>query len=257
MSVPAIELHDVSVALRGVPVLEDINLRVEAGDYVGLIGPNGGGKTTLLRVVLGLLTPDRGEVRVFGRPPPQTRGRIGYVPQLARFDTDFPIRVLDVVAIGRLHPRRLGRPLRRADRAAARDALARVELADREAAPVGALSGGELQRVLIARALAMEPDVLLLDEPAANLDTRAGHGLHAFLEGLAGEVTVLLVSHDVGVVARSVRSVACLNRRLVFHPANELTADDLARTYGGPIHRLAHIDRVLAGHPHPEGEEAT
>jgi zinc transport system ATP-binding protein len=250
---PAIELRDVSLAFRGIPVLEEVNLTIAAGDYVGLIGPNGGGKTTLLRVILGLLAPDRGEVRVFGRSPAQARGRIGYVPQLARFDTDFPIRVLDVVRMGRLRRRRLGRPFTRADREVARAALARVELLDLEDAPLGALSGGQMQRVLIARALAVEPEVLLLDEPAASLDTRVGHGLHSLLERLAGEVTVLLVSHDVGAVARSVRSVACLNRRLVFHPADELTPDVLAATYGGPIDRLAHVDRVLAGHP--EGEE--
>jgi zinc transport system ATP-binding protein len=244
VSVPAVELHDVWFAYGDLPVLEGIDLVIEARDYLAILGPNGSGKTTLLRLLLGLLRPSRGSVRVLGVSPQLARGRVGYVPQRVRFDLDFPIRVSDVVRMGRLRSDRMLRRPGPADREAVERALATVEIADLAERPIGALSGGQLQRVLIARALAVEPELLLLDEPTASLDERFGHGVWELLEQLSRDMTVVLISHDVGAISRYVRSVACLNRKLFTHPSRELTPEILEATYGCPVDLIAH------GHPH-------
>lgn len=256
MTTPALELRNVTLSLRGVPVLEDVDLTLERRGYLAVLGPNGSGKTTLLRVILGLVAPDRGTVRVLGEPPSRARGRVGYVPQHARFDPDFPIRVLDVVLMGRLGARRLGRPFGAEDRAVALAKLAVVEMERFAERAIGSLSGGELQRVLIARALALEPQLLLLDEPTASLDERIGLGVWELFEQLSHEMTVVLVSHDIGAISRYVRSVACLNRRLYTHPTKELTPEILEATYGCPVDLLAHghPHRVLPGHRDPGAE---
>jgi zinc transport system ATP-binding protein len=243
VSAPAAELRGVSLALGATSVLEDVSLRVEANDYLAILGPNGGGKTTLLKLLLGLHAPDRGEVRVLGDTPSRARGRVGYVPQHVRFDLSFPIRVRDVVLMGRLGKAPGGR-IGAADREAAHAALARVEMQTLAARPIGALSGGQLQRVLIARALAQSPELLLLDEPTASLDERIGRSVWELFEELSREMAVVVVSHDIGAISRYVRGVACLNRRLHAHPSKELTADILEATYGCPVDLLAH------GHPH-------
>jgi zinc transport system ATP-binding protein len=237
------ELRHVTVSLSGNVVLEDVCLDIEAGDYMAILGPNGSGKTTLLKVLLGLIEPDQGEVRVFGGPPRRARDRIGYVPQHSRFDLSFPIRVVDVVLMGRLGHDRLGRPNAR-DRAAALSALERVEMQGIGRRPIGTLSGGQLQRVLIARALVQEPELLLLDEPTSSLDERVGHSVWELFEELSQEMTVVVVTHDIGAISRWVRSVACLNRVLHHHGTPELTPEILEATYGCPVDLLAH------GHPH-------
>jgi zinc transport system ATP-binding protein len=244
VSAPAVELAGVSFSYGAVPILEDVDLLVEPRDYLAILGPNGGGKTTLLRIVLGLLQPTRGTVRVLGAEPARARGRVGYVPQRTQFDPEFPIRVVDVVRTGRLRRERMLRPLGARDREVAARALATVELTDLAERPIGALSGGQLQRVLIARALAIEPELLLLDEPTASLDERIGTGVWELLAELSRSLTVVVISHDIGAISRHVRSVACLNRRLHAHPARELTAEMLEATYGCPVDLLAH------GHPH-------
>ena len=254
MSTPVVEVSDVSVSLRDQTILEDVTLLVEQGDYLALLGPNGGGKTTLLRVILGLLEPDRGRVRVFGETPQRARARVGYVPQRANFDLDFPIRVLDVVLMGRLAASGRLRRFGADDHSRARAALDRVEMGHLTKRPIGALSGGELQRVLIARALAVEPKLLLLDEPTASLDERMGRSIWELLEELSRDAAIVLVSHDIGAISQHVRSVACLNRRLFAHPSKELTGEILEATYGCPVELLAH------GHPHrvlpPHGDPA-
>ncbi|MFW6010719.1 MAG: metal ABC transporter ATP-binding protein [Gemmatimonadota bacterium] len=238
---PALEMRGVDFSFGARQVLEAVDLRVEEGAFLGIIGPNGGGKTTLLEIVLGLLEPDAGSVSVLGRTPTEARSRIGYVPQHARFDHDFPITVRDLVLMGRLGRRR-GRPGRwsTADRTAAGRALRRMELEDREGDLIGGLSGGQLQRALIARALAVEPEILLLDEPTASVDTRVGRNVYELLQKLAGSVTVVLVTHDVGVISRYVESLACLNRRLHYHGTDELTPELLEETYGAPVDMVAH-----------------
>lgn len=244
MSAPVVCLDGVGFSFRGQPVLEDVSLRIEAGEYLAILGPNGGGKTTLLKLMLGLLEPERGSVSVLGGRPSRAWGDVGYVPQRFAFDLEFPIRVLDVVLMGRLRARRLWRRFSSEDRDLAARSLETVGMRDLAHRPIGRLSGGELQRVLIARALAVRPKLLLLDEPTASLDERIGRSLWELFEELTREMTVVLVSHDIGAISQYVRAVACLNRRLHYHPSKELTREMLEATYGCPIDLLAH------GHPH-------
>ena len=251
---PALELEEVSFSYGRVPVLEEVDLRVDRGSFLGIIGPNGAGKTTLLRLALGLLEPDRGRVRVLGGPPAAARGRVGYVPQHARFQQDFPILVREVVLTGRLGTGLLPRGWSAEDREAAARAMERVELEGLGDRPVGALSGGQLQRALVARALAMEPELLLLDEPTASVDTRIGRRLYRLLDGLTDRMTVILVSHDIGVLSREVRSVACLNRRLHYHGVGAMPREVLEEAYGGEVDLVAHgSHRILGTHGEEEG----
>ena len=244
MKEPIVEIKDVWLSFKGRPVLEAVNLRLDEGDYLGLIGPNGSGKSTLLRVILGLLSPDRGSVRVLGESPARARGRIGYVPQYTRFDASFPVNVLDVVLMGRIGSRGLFRQPSQRDRDVALSSLDKVEMGDRAGRQIGRLSGGELQRVMIARALAVEPRLLLLDEPTASLDTRVGVSVFELLKDLAQAITLVLVSHDIGVISRYVKTVACLNRRLYYHRSKEITPEMFEAAYGCPVDLVAH------GHAH-------
>lgn len=249
MSAVAVELNGVSVTLGRQLVLEDVDMRVPVGDYVALIGPNGGGKTTLLRVILGLIRPDCGEVRVFGGSPEEARGRVSYVPQYARFDLGFPIRVIDVVRAGQLGVRGLSG---HEARARALGILEQLEIGGLADSAIGALSGGQLQRVLIARALAVEPELLILDEPTASLDVQSADAFYELLRTLSERMTVVLTSHDVTGISTRVKSVACLNRRLFFHPSGEVTSEMLAEVYGCDIDLVAHgvPHRVLREHDH-------
>lgn len=234
---PDIEFRDVTVRYGAVTALEHVSFSITRGGFWGVIGPNGSGKSTLVRAVVGLVRPESGEVRVFGTAPENLgaqRARLGYVPQYAALDFTFPLRVLDVVAMGLYGRIGLGRRLTRAHRDAAQTALDRVGLADLASRHIGSLSGGQRQRVLIARALVVQPDILLLDEPTAALDVSSSEGLYEWLHGLHGSMTIVLVSHDVGVVSRYVDAVACLNRTLVAHgrPQDVLAGDTVNATYG-------------------------
>lgn len=252
MSAPAIELRGVTVTLGGNRVLDRIDLTVPEGDFLGILGPNGGGKTTLARTVLGLIEPDSGRVRVLGEPPDRAHGRVGYVPQAIVFDRDFPIRSIDVVLMGRLgKPARIG-PFRRADRERAVAALRRVGIEDLAERQIGSLSGGQLQRVVIARALAADARVLLLDEPASNLDANATAALYELLAELHRNLTIVLIDHDLGVLHRYVRTVACVNRSVFHGHVKDLTGEVLERMYGHPVDVLhhAHGNAHDLGHGH-------
>ncbi|MDD5707687.1 MAG: ATP-binding cassette domain-containing protein, partial [Kiritimatiellae bacterium] len=181
----------------------------------------GGGKTTLLKLLLGLVEPHYGTVRVMGASPLSVRQRIGYVPQHFQFDARYPVSVRDVVLTGRIERRRFG-PYRRDDRDAAATALERVGLAGLAGRAFAALSGGERQRVLVAQALASQPELLLLDEPTANVDSVVAQQLHALFASLAGEITVVLVSHNLSVVAAQATYIICVNRTAEMHVAEEM-----------------------------------
>jgi zinc transport system ATP-binding protein len=262
---PLIELRDVSVTLGGRLVLEDVSLQVRRGELLGVLGPNGSGKTTLLRTILGQLRPVSGEVLVFGAPPAglgAERHRLGYVRQEALVDPAFPIRVLDVVLMGRYGRLGLVRRPGAEDREAARYALERVGLLEMAARPLADLSGGERQRVFLARALAGEPEVLLLDEPTTGVDVAASESFYEFLHGLQREMelTLVLVTHDIGVISAHVDQIACLNRRLVAHgkPRECLTEEALDAMYGAEARFFHHHhapSSLFVDAPHGEEEE--
>jgi ABC-type Mn2+/Zn2+ transport system ATPase subunit len=216
-----IELEHVTVRYQELIALEDVSLQVAAGEFVALIGPNGSGKTTLVKAILGLVTPVTGSVRLFGKPRQRLAGvwkQVGYVPQIAQVDPRFPIRVFDVVLMGRYGQIGLIRQPGRCDREAVWRALEAVGMADLAQRPIGRLSCGQRQRVLVARALANGPELFLLDEPMTGVDVGTSEGLFDLLDALHHQgMTILVVSHDVGVVAQHVDQVACLIRRLVAH----------------------------------------
>jgi zinc transport system ATP-binding protein len=241
---PAVSLRDVTFSYGGAPVLEDVNFSIGPREAVSLIGPNGGGKTTLVKLMLGMLAPQRGEARLFGRPPWQARRRVGYMPQQMRFDPSFPVSVADVVLMGRLGRggfwSRIGGWRGRADRAAARDALAQVGLDGFWRESFSALSGGQRQRVLIARALCCQGDLLVLDEPTANVDSSVEVQLLELLRQLNQRMAVVLVSHDLGFVSELVERVICVNRRVAVHPTAELTGRSIRELYGGEVRVVRH-----------------
>jgi zinc transport system ATP-binding protein len=244
---PLVELEGVTYRYGDVRVLDAIDLRVLPGDFLGIIGPNGSGKTTLLRVMLGLLPPAEGIVRLLGQPPTALRdwSRIGYVPQRTALDRGLPMTVAEVVASGLLAGRSAPAGAAAAARRRVPEALERVGMREHGRARIGALSTGQQQRVLIARALVSDPELLVLDEPTGGVDPEARAGFHALLRHLNRErnVTLILVSHDIGVVAREVTQLACLNHRLVFHgrPADFLgDAALLTALYGSPVDVVEH-----------------
>lgn len=245
-----IEMRDVSFRFHGPTVLEDVGLSVERGEFLGVVGPNGSGKTTLLKLVLGLLEPGRGQVRVLGGDPAERGHRIGYVPQFARFRRDFPIRVEQMVLMGRLGRGAAPGGWRARDREAARRSMAEMDISGLAQRPVATLSGGQLQRALIARALAGEPEILLLDEPTANVDFKLEKRLFEQLKALTPRCTILVVSHDVGFVSHFVDRVVCVNRYVESHRPAELTGETIEALYGGPIrmvHRAHHHGGSEAG----------
>jgi zinc transport system ATP-binding protein len=251
MSTPVIECEDVSYSVQGRTILEGVTLTVRKGDLYAVIGPNGGGKTTLLRVILGLISPDSGTVRVFSTSPQEARARIGYVPQFRTFDFHYPITVEEMVLSGRLS--RIPGILRRYgpdDRSGARGVLERMgilHLKDRE---LSRLSGGERQRAIIARALVSNPELLILDEPLVYVDVPTEEQLFDLFEELKSDLTILLVTHDIGAISSHVTRVACLNGRIYTHDTAEITGDMLTAAYRCPVDLIAHgiPHRVLRDH---------
>jgi zinc transport system ATP-binding protein len=217
----AVELRDITFAYPGgPPVLRNVSLEIELGEFVAIAGPNGGGKTTLLRIALGLERPQEGTASLFGAPAMRfsQRARIGYLAQRAQLGIDAPVSVREVVTAGRVPRVGLFRPLRKRDRAVVEQAIERVGLTDRATAPLATLSGGQQQRAFIAKALAGEPDLLVLDEPTAGVDVDAQESLAALLEELHRDldVTIMFVSHEFGAVERFVERLVLVRGGIVF-----------------------------------------
>ncbi len=254
-TLPVIEVKDVSFSYGGPYVLEDVNLCLHQGDFASLIGPNGGGKTTLLKIILGLLKPAKGSVRVLGGSPEESRRRIGYIPQKAQFDPQFPVSVFEVALMGRLGVGQSIGLYSKSDRERSLKALDEVGLADLRNRAFSALSGGQQQRVLIARALSSDPEMLLLDEPTANLDVHMEEAFYDLLVTLNRRMTIVLVSHDLGVVSRLVRTVVCVKQKVMVHPTTNLTGDMIQDMYGGEIRIVRHDIECLhePGHSHGSG----
>jgi zinc transport system ATP-binding protein len=251
MADETVRMEHVSVGFNDETVLSDVNLSVKFGDFLGIIGPNGGGKTTLLRVILGLIKPDEGMVRVLGKPPGESTSRVGYVAQNVNFDRDFPISVREVVMTAR-YSRRWGiKSYTEEDLKISTESMETTgvdKFTDRQ---IGQLSLGQQQRVFIARALATNPKLLILDEPTASIDPEGQQQFYELLERLKNDMSRIMVSHDVTAVSIYVDKIACLNRRLVYHDSKEIGAEELEAMYGCPVHMLAHGEiphRVLKHH---------
>jgi zinc transport system ATP-binding protein len=244
----AIDVQDVTFSYGAATALQGVSLQVERGEFLGIVGPNAGGKSTLLRLILGLLEPQSGRILVLGKRPHQTRRELGYLPQYPSFSRDFPISVEQTVLLGRIGCRSPSAwwaalvPGRytEADREAARQALAEVEAADLADRQIGALSGGQLQRVLLARALVSDPTVLILDEPTANIDLRLESDVFDLLKQLNQRMTILIVSHDVGFISTYVTRVACINRTLVCHRTDAIDGQIIQELYGEQVRMVAH-----------------
>lgn len=244
--VSVISIKDVNFAYNGVPILEDVTLDIGERDSVCIVGPNGGGKTTLLNLILGLLHPDEGQIKIFGKKPEDARLNIGYVPQYAHYDPLFPVTVFDVVLMGRLGSSFFG-PYQKADKEAALSALEKMELTDVQNHLFSEISGGQRQRALIARALTCKAEILILDEPTANIDVHVEANLFEILHNLNKHMTILLVTHDIGFVSTFFKSVACVNRKVVVHPTSDLTGDLIRDIYEEDIRMIRHDHRCSEG----------
>ncbi len=250
---PVVEIRDVTFTYPprngAMSVLENITLDIPPRDFLGVIGPNGGGKTTLLKLILGLLAPDHGTVRVLGHDPVEVRDRIGYVPQHSQIDPTVPATVLDVVLTGRLSRSSWGAWFGRSHVNAAREALAQTGTDDLARRSIGTLSGGQRQRVLIARALASDAQLLLLDEPTAGVDQHMEQSVIDLLHELNRRLPIVVVSHDVGFVSRHLKRVACLSRRITVHAAEEISAGVISEMYHDHMRAVRHLDECPLSDP--------
>lgn len=214
---PVIEVERMSFAYTGIPVLKNVSFQVNAGEFIGIIGPNGGGKTTLLKIILGFLKPFEGTIKIGSQDPalPSSSSQLAYVPQVVRFDRDFPISVEEVVLSGLLSQLPWYGRFRNTERIQAREALEQVGLPHLAKDSFGTLSGGQAQRILIARALVSSPQILLLDEPTASVDRQAETDIYSLLSELKGKITILMVTHNLTTAIEQVGRILCVQTEVI------------------------------------------
>lgn len=243
----AIEIENLSFAYGRSVVLEGVNLSIEEHDFVAIIGPNGGGKSTLMRLIVGLLKPKTGEVRLFGEKVPAKKVAVGYVPQNTSKNVEFPITVAECVSLGRsgLSPKS----------PEVRSALERVGMEGYAGRRLGELSGGERQRVLIARSLVCNPRILFLDEPSNNIDAAGQESLYRMLDEFSKTMTIVIVTHDLMALSHRVKSIVCVNRSVHYHTGSSITEEMITNAYGCEVDLIAHgvPHRVLGSHDHTHG----
>ena len=248
----AIEIKNLTAGYHNETVIENITCSIYEGDFFGIIGPNGGGKSTLLKSILGLIKPQKGTITIYQKPPTHQRTMIGYVPQYAEYDREYPISVMDVVLMGRRNIRGYHPRYTKEDKTETVQALKIVHMDKYIRRHISELSGGQRQRVFIARALVSHPKILLLDEPTASIDKDSQDSFYTLLQTLNKEMTILLVTHDIGVISSYVSRVACLNRYLFTHDEKVVTKEMIEATYHCPVDLIAHgvPHRVLDEHTH-------
>ncbi len=224
---PIIEIEHLSAGYEGKQVLNDVNLTVYADDYLGIIGPNGGGKTTLMRLILGLKEPSDGVIRYFKKGQEVKEITMGYLPQYNALDRQFPISVYEVVLSGLSKGKRLFARYTKAQRQQVLDTLERMQITDLKDNHIGALSGGQLQRVLLARAIVSKPDVVILDEPNTYIDRRFQKQMYEMLEQINHNCAIIIVSHDIAEVLNNVKHIACVNHHLHYHATADMPREKL------------------------------
>ena len=240
---PVIQVQDVSFSYNREPTLTNLTFEVPEREFLAIIGPNGGGKSTLIKLILGLLEPNHGRILVKGRSPRKMSKIFGYVPQDVNVNIQFPIAVMDVILMGRLrHRGHFG--INKQDRQRVMELMTMTGIPGLENRKIRDLSAGQRERVFIARALAADPDILILDEPTASVDTAGKTELYALLKDLNETKTIIVVSHDLMIVSSYVKSVACVNQGIHYHPKNEITETMLQMGYHCPVELIAH------GQPH-------
>ncbi|WP_455219377.1 metal ABC transporter ATP-binding protein [Kaarinaea lacus] len=237
---PVISINDVSFSFDGPNILEHVSLQVMEGEFLGIVGPNGGGKSTLLKLILDLIQPDSGHIKVLGKSTRRGRSAIGYVPQYAGFERSFPITVENAVLLGMMGSSKTIFGYSDEDYRCVQDALRETEIEDLRGRLLSTLSGGQLQRVLIARALVSRPKILILDEPTSNIDSRVEEDIFDLLKKLNERSTILVVSHDIGFISEYVTRVACLNRTMVCHETSAISGKTIEELYGSPVHMIQH-----------------
>lgn len=247
MAKPIIEIKNLSAGYDGRNVLHDINLTVYEQDFLGIIGPNGGGKTTLMKCILGLLKPTDGEIIFHCKPS------LGYLPQYNTIDRKFPISVEEVILSGLSIQKSLTARFTPEEKEKSKQVIARMGLEGLEHRAIGQLSGGQLQRALLGRAIISDPSVLILDEPNTYIDKRFEARLYELLAEINKECAIILVSHDIGTVLQQVKSIACVNETLDYHPDTGITTEWLEKNFNCPIELLGHgtlPHRILGEHHH-------
>ena len=248
---PIIQLRNVSAGYENRTVLHNVDLTVNQRDFLGVIGPNGGGKTTLIKIMLGLLKPQAGSVTFYHNGKKCDKLCAGYLPQQSMLDRKFPISAVQVVLSGLLGTKRILHRYSSEDRAKALHLLQLLELEELADRPIGALSGGQRQRILIGRAMICEPEVLILDEPNTYIDQQNQDKLYRLLAAINDRCAVILVSHDIGTVLQEVRSIACVNHDVHYHATDEIDEHVLTKAFGCPFELIAHghiPHRILARH---------
>lgn len=237
-----IRVENVSFSYKNDIVIKNAHFHIKKGSFTCFVGPNGGGKSTLVKLLLGLLKPSEGFITIFGKSPIKARGTIGYVPQYSNFDLGFPINVMDVVLMGRLKQGNLF--YSKVDKVASISALKSVDLQGYDKRHFSELSGGERQRVLIARAITSNPNVLILDEPTSNIDTVTENRLYDLLFKLNKSMTIILISHDLTFVSENVKKVICVNREVKIHPTGQIESDSMAQLFGRPVKIVNHQTKM-------------
>jgi zinc transport system ATP-binding protein len=233
------EMHSLSASYGTNTVLQDINFRVNENDFIGVIGPNGGGKTTLLKIILGLMKPVKGNLQF--NESLLNGNTIGYLPQMSTGDINYPVTVSDIVLSGLMIRKSIFSGMSSADRLKAAKVIDELGLSGMSKATLNELSGGQMQRVFLGRAIIGDPKLILLDEPGNFVDTTFENDFYEKLKDLNNRMAILMVSHDIGTISAHIKSFACVNRTLHYHPSHEITNEDLM-AYGCPIQLVTHGD---------------
>ena len=235
----AVEIENVNFSYQEMAVIKNISFTINQGEFVGVIGPNGGGKTTLLKLIMGFLKPQSGRISLFGKSPSAARQSIAYVPQSLQFDKQFPISVMELVLGGRLSHLPWYGVFAQADKDAAYEALEHVGLEDYRNRPFGSLSGGQAQRALIARALASKPQLLLLDEPTASVDSQAEIDIYRILKSLQGKITIMMVTHNLQAAVELVEKVLCVQQSLTVIEPRQICEHFSYGLYHAPLIKIS------------------